>query len=79
MKLIKFAEINATYAENQPEYLPLPAYKHPNDPQGEIVCCWELSFSERIKLLVRGRIWHSILTFNEPLQPQLLQTDKPEF
>ena len=29
-------------------------------------------------LLIRGRIWHEVLTFNHPLQPQLLSIDKPD-
>lgn len=77
MKLIKFPEVNTIYAENQPEYLPLPAYKKPDDPQGEIICCWNLSFKERIKLLFAGKIWHLVLTFNKPLQPQLLMVNNP--
>ena len=77
MKLIVFKEVNTTYAEDQPEYRPLPAYKYTNDAEGRIVCCWGLSFFERVKLLFTGKLWHSILTFNQPLQPQLLQIDKP--
>jgi hypothetical protein len=26
-----------------------------------------------------GVLWHQVLTFNHPLQPQLLLTQKPEF
>ena len=78
MQLVEFTEQNVVYAKDQPEYIPLPAYKFPNDPQGNIVCCWKLSIKERIKLLFSGTIWHQILTFNKSLQPQLLSVDKPE-
>jgi hypothetical protein len=74
MKLITFKEMNTVIAENQEEYIAMPAYVS-ND--GVITCCWELSFLERIKVIFTGKIWHQILTFNKPLQPQLLSIDKP--
>ncbi|SRR6266550_315405 len=78
MHLETFAEVNVVFAEGQPEYEPLPAHRF-NDPlQGRIVCCWKLNFIERIKILFTGRIWHQILTFDSPLQPQLLSVEKPE-
>ena len=77
MKVIKFPEQSVTYAENQPEYLPLPAYRF-NDEQGRIVCCWQLTWRERLRILFSGLLWHQILTFYKPLQPQLLTVEKPE-
>jgi hypothetical protein len=76
MKLIKFPEHNVVYAENQPPYVPLPAHKF-GDSRGTIICCWKLSWRERLKVLFTGLIWHHILAFNHPLQPQLLEVDKP--
>ncbi len=78
MKLIEFPEQTAIIAKNQPEYLPLPAYKFKDDVNGHIVCCWKLNWQEKIKLLFTGKIWHSILTFNQSLQPQFLSVKKPE-
>ena len=78
MHLIEFPEQTTVKAKNQPEYNPLPAYRFVKDPQGRTVCCWILSFKERLKVLLSGKIWHQILTFNKPLQPQLLEVDKPE-
>jgi len=78
MKLINFPEQNTIYAKDQPQYLPLPAHKFKNDPSGEIVCCWKLTLKERIKVLFSGKIWHSILTFNNSLQPQKLTIEKPK-
>ena len=78
MKLIEFAEQTVVIAKDQPQYLPLPAYQFPGDPKGRIACCWELSWPERFRVLFLGRIWHQILTFNSPLQPQLLTIEKPD-
>lgn len=78
MELVTFAEVNETFAKDQPQYYPFPAWKNKGDMRGQIVGCWKLSFKERVKILIAGRIWHSILTFNHPLQPQMLWVDKPE-
>jgi len=76
MKLIEFSEQTNVIAEDQPEYQPLPAFRY-NDTDGTIACCWKLTFWERIQVLLSGRIWHRVLTFNQPLQPQLLTVGKP--
>lgn len=75
MKAIDFDECNNIYAENQPEYLPLECHR---DSAGKVTSCWGLSFKERIKALLSGKIWLQILTFNKPLQPVNMTTDKPE-
>jgi len=74
MKPIKFPEQNVTYAEDQPEYLNLPAYR---DREGKMVACWSLTFWERAKLLFTGKIWISMLTFKKPLTPHKLSIDSP--
>jgi len=66
MKPIKFNGHNIVFAKNQPEYLPLPAYQ---DESGQIVTLWELSIKERIKILLTGKFWLLVLTFNQKLQP----------
>ncbi|MGE5528072.1 MAG: hypothetical protein ACM3X6_02890 [Patescibacteria group bacterium] len=38
-----------------------------------------MTFYERIKVLFSGRMWLNLLTFDQPLQPQLLSVDKPSF
>lgn len=76
-ELVEFPEQTIVYAKDQPEYRPLPAYRYANDPSGTIVCCWKLSARDRLRVLFTGHLWHSILTFNQPLQPQRLQVDKP--
>jgi len=72
-----FPEQDTTYAKDQPEYQPLPAYRY-HDHEGTILCCWQLSIRERLKLLFTGRLWQHVLTFNLPLHPQRLSVDKPE-
>lgn len=79
LKLVEFPEQTVVIAKDQPEYLPLPAHRHRNDPQGKITCCWKLNWMQRLKVLVTGKVWHQILTFNHPLQPQLLLVEKPDF
>lgn len=78
LKLVEFPEQTVVIAKHQPEYAPLPAHIFPGDPNGRICCCWKLTWRQRLTLLCTGRIWHEILTFRQPLQPQLLRLDKPE-
>lgn len=76
MKPINFKESNVIYAKNQEEYLDLPAYAK-NDSVGETITCWECSFIERIKIIFTGKIWLRLLTFNKPLQPVMMEINKP--
>jgi hypothetical protein len=77
MTIEEFPEQTVVIAKDQPEYRPLPAHQH-GDNHGRITCCWKLSLRERLIVLLTGRLWHSILTFNHPLQPQLLSVEKPD-
>jgi len=74
MEPIKFKEHNVVYAEDQPEYLPLPVLKLED---GEVISCWKLNFIEKMKILLFGKLWLSILTFNKSLQPLLPSVSKP--
>lgn len=74
MEVIEFEGCNVTYAENQPEYLPLPAHK---TGAGKVTSCWRLSFFERLQVAFTGRIWLNILTFNKPLQPLKMSIKRP--
>ena len=78
MNPVSFSEHSSVYAEHQPEYNSLPAYKFPGSLEGRIACCWQLNWYERLYVLATGRIWHQILTFHSPLQPQLLTVEKPD-
>ena len=74
MDIVKFKECNVTYAENQPEYLSLPAHRTNN---GVVTCCWGLSIKERLIVLFTGRVFLKILTFNNPLQPLKMSVINP--
>ena len=74
MESIKFKECNATYAENQSEYKTLPTFH--DKENGIVVSCYKLTFKELIKLILTRKIWLGIMTFNKPLQPQLLSVNK---
>jgi len=83
MKLIEFKEQTTVFAKDQKQYNPLPCHKFESNTlegihEGRIACVWKLTFIERIKVLFTGKIWHQILTFNNPLQPQLLTVEKPD-
>lgn len=77
MKPVEFPGVNVVFAKDQPEYVPLPAMKVPDDPQGLIITKWELSPDELKRIQETGTIHLSVLTFNQPLQPVLLTVDLP--
>jgi hypothetical protein len=70
-----FEEQNVIFAENQPEYLPLPALKQEN---GDVITCWDLTDQEIAKIRESKSIYLLVKTFNQPLQPIYLTTDKSE-
>lgn len=74
MQPINFKESNVTFAKDQKEYLPLPAYR---SREGQVVSCWHLSFWERLRLVFTGRLWITMLTFNHPLQPLRPSVERP--
>lgn len=77
MTPIKFKEHNIIFAKDQPEYQPLPALKL-DTPEGEVITCWKLSWKERLRVLITGEIWLSLLSFNKPLTPSFMSTKKEE-
>lgn len=77
MKPVDFPGTNVLFAKEQPEYIPLPAMRIPDDPQGLIITKWELSPDELKRIQETGTIHLSVLTFNQPLQPVLLTVDLP--
>jgi hypothetical protein len=54
------------YAENQPEYQPLPALV---TPDGRVACQWKPDASELALLNAGVPITIVMHTFNQPLQP----------
>ena len=74
MKPIEFEQQNAMIAEHQEEYQTLPAHITVG---GKVISCWELS-PEEIKIVQEtGRIWFRQWTFNDKMQPILLQVEHP--
>lgn len=77
MKPVPFKHQNTVFAEDQPEYQPLPALKL-NTPEGEVISCWKLSFRERLRVLFLGRVWLSLFSFNQDLTPSYLAVNRTE-
>ena len=71
-----FQEVNCVLGANQPQYLPLPVH---NWPQGKMTMCFQLTDEERKRIEDTGLLWLTVLTFNQPFQPILLETIKPDF
>ncbi len=74
---IKFKESNIVFAKNQEPYLPLPAWKKPDDDKGTIICCWQATLKERLKILFTGKLYLSLLSFNKPLTPNRIYAENP--
>lgn len=77
MKPITFSEQSTVAGKGQEEYQPLPALKK-NTPNGELIACWKGTWRERLRFLVTGRMWVSLLTFNQKVTPSFLTTIKSE-
>ena len=76
MKPISFKESNTIFAENQPPYLPLPAYQD-DESGGRIIHCWKVSIKERIKILFTGKLWVEVLNFKQLPQPISMMVNNP--
>jgi len=68
---------SVTFAENQPEYLPLPTLLL-DDQQGTVLTRWQLT-EEDIEALRQngGNLWMWVYTFGHPFQPTLLTFTPP--
>lgn len=77
MEPITFDDANIIFGAQQPEYKPLPA-ELCDSATGQIITCWELSPEEIKRIQETGKIWLSVLTFGQPLQPVSLAVDKPD-
>jgi len=73
MNPVKFKEVNIMCAEDQEEYITLPAYQN----EEESISCWKFTWLERVKILLFGRLWLRQMNFGSPLQPQLPQIESP--
>jgi hypothetical protein len=70
---IEFQEQTVVWAKNQPPYLPLPAYTD----ERETISCWRLTWRERLRVFLRGRLWLRQMNFGQPLQPQAPSIESP--
>lgn len=73
MKPIQFPYANTTFATNQPDYQPLPAWTD----GAQVISCWSLSWHERWRVLRTGRLWIRQNNFGQKLQPLRPQTLDP--
>ena len=74
MKPVHFPEENVIFAEDQPEHMPLPAYK---SEDGQVISCWAFTWRERFRVLWNGRVWLGALTFHTPHHPVWLEAERP--
>ena len=74
MKPISFPEVNLIFAKDQPQYIALPGYR---SEDGIVVTCWGMTWRERLKVFLTGRVWFRTMTFGNPLYPQSMSVDKP--
>lgn len=77
MKPIEFPEQNVVFAKDQPEYLPLPAFRN-DGGMGEVISCWQLTLRERLRLLLTGKLWVSLAMFGKPPTPSFFTTKKSD-
>ena len=77
MKPVKFKHQNTVFAEGQSEYQPLPSLKIERD-EGDVITCWKLSLYERLQVLLFGKVWLSLLSFNKPLTPIYMSVNRKD-
>jgi hypothetical protein len=73
MKPVEFPQQNTVYAKDQPEYMPLPAYRTPDGQ--EVTACWGMTWRERLRVLLSGRVYVTLLTFGGPLTPSIVSAN----
>ncbi len=71
-----FETPTVTFAKDQPQYTPLPAWR---GADGTVVTRWRATWRERLRFLLFGDMWLTMLTFNQPLQPVKIETKCPIF
>ena len=74
MKAITFDEVNIIFGKGQEDiYQPLPSCVEQNCENGDnsfrATMCFELTEEEKEEIVKTGKIWLSVLTFGQPIQP----------
>lgn len=59
----------------QLEYFPIPAIL---DGNGKATSCWRMTWIERLRILLCGRVYCQLWTFGNPAQPQRIFTSIKE-
>ena len=72
MKAVEFEGSNCIYAEDQEEYLNLPAFKN---NAGDVLSCWEPNDEELETINKTKRVYLFQKTFNQALQPACLTVE----
>lgn len=67
-------EKETVYAEDQPEYIPLPTLR---TPDGIVLSRWELSDEELQTVMATRSVYLALHTFNQPLQPIIMAVEPP--
>ena len=66
----EFQDKEVVYAKGQPEYMPLPTLRN---QEGVVMSRWKLTDGERAAVAMGADIMLSCLTYNQPLQPVLME------
>lgn len=74
MIALEFPEVTHRIAEEQPEYETLPAHYNPQEQS--LTFCFGLNKEEIEEIVKTGKIWIKQITFNQPMQPICLSTQK---
>lgn len=70
LKIVPLGFARVRFAEDQPEYNILPGAR---DAEGTVITEWQPTAEELAALLAGGHVRLTIMTFNLPLQPVLLE------
>lgn len=77
MKAIPFNEMNTEVAQDQSQYITLPALVD-DGAEGCVISCWRLNWWERIRMIFTGRIWVGLHMYGEDVTPIWMTTYKDE-
>jgi hypothetical protein len=66
----EFQDKEVVYAKDQPEYMPLATLRNAS---GVVMSRWKLSDEERAAVALGADIMLSCCTYNQPLQPVLME------
>lgn len=77
MRAVTFPGWNLNLAENQEEYEAIPVLYLKDNPEGQMVACFELNKDEIEEIVRTGKLWYVQHTFNRGFQPINMSTECP--